>query len=154
VGLAAAHLLRVRLVLLGKQELFRFPLGLVLRGLGVVPVDRDHPHGAVGHAVDLLRGADRCGIGLAPEGTRLLRSHWRSGFYHIAVEAGVPIVCVKLDYAERAVIIAGTVVPTGDVHADMDRIRAEFAGVVGRHPAFQTPIRLEEEDQGPQVTLE
>ena len=82
---------------------------------------------------------------MAPEGTRSRGGHWRSGFYHIARAAGVPLTPVGLDYPGKRIVIGPAMTVTGDVLADMDRIREFYAGFEGRVPGNASPIRLAEE---------
>jgi 1-acyl-sn-glycerol-3-phosphate acyltransferase len=144
--LAVAWVLGVRPAWLGKRELFRWPVGFLMRALGGVPVDRRAPGGMVAQAAARLRNADRLLLVVPPSGTRSKAPHWKSGFYHIAREAGVPILCTFLDYRRRVGGIGPAVIPTGDVGADMDAIRAFYAPIQGLRPALTTPVRLAEED--------
>jgi len=82
-----------------------------------------------------------------PEGTRARKGAWKSGFYHIALAAGVPVVATYADFARKQSGIAGFVLMTGDVRADMDAIRALYVGITPRYPEQMTPIRLEAEDR-------
>jgi 1-acyl-sn-glycerol-3-phosphate acyltransferase len=81
-----------------------------------------------------------------PSGTRSRAPHWKSGFYHIARAADVPIVCAFLDYRRKVGGIGPVFTPTGDVVADMEPVRAFYAGVTARYPDRTTPVRLAEED--------
>ncbi len=144
--LAIAWVLGVVPSWLGKQELFRWPFGWLMRRLGGIPVDRSAPGNLVQQAVDRLRAAERLFLLVPPSGTRSRATHWKSGFYHIARGAGVPIVCTFLDYRRKVGGIGPVVTPSGDVGADMTVIRRFYAGVVGKYPAHMTPVRLREED--------
>lgn len=131
----------------GKDRLFRIPVfGRWLRWLGGIPVDRTSPRGVVGQAVDRFVGCVRagryCWLGLAPEGTRKTIGGWRSGFYHVAVQAGVPLGVVRLDYGRREVTVCDFIALTGDEIADMARVAGIYDGVVGLHPGQAAPIRL------------
>jgi 1-acyl-sn-glycerol-3-phosphate acyltransferase len=133
---------------LGKRELFRWPFGWALRLLGGVPVDRSARRGLVGEAVARFAEADHLFLVIPPSGTRARATHWKSGFYHVARGAGVPIVCAYLDYRERLGGIGLVLTPSGDLRADMDRLRAFYADKQGKYPAQTTPVRLREEDAG------
>ena len=85
-------------------------------------------------------------LAIAPEGTRRPTDFWRSGFYHIAHTSEVPIVLAFLDYGARIGGVGPVVMPTGGVGADMDRVRAFYADVVGRHPTKMGRIRLKSEE--------
>ena len=144
--LAVAYALGVKPSWLGKRELFRWPFGRVLRGLGGVPVDRNARQGLVGEAVARFAEAEDLFLVIPPSGTRARAANWKSGFYHVARGAGVPIVCAYLDYRERVGGIGLVLTPSGSVRADMDRIRAFYASKRGRYPAQATPVRLREEE--------
>ncbi|MCO4762371.1 MAG: 1-acyl-sn-glycerol-3-phosphate acyltransferase [Myxococcales bacterium] len=144
--LGVSWALRVRMAWLGKDSLFSAPGGFALKWLGGRPVDRSAPHGLVGEAARLLRETEG-GLWLAvpPSGTRGFRDHWRSGFYHIAREANVPIICGFIDYSRKEMGIADHFVPTGDMTADMDRIRAAYAAIEGKFNDLKSTIRLKDE---------
>lgn len=144
--LAVSWVLGVRPAWLGKHLLFRPPFGGLMRWLGGIPVDRRAPGGMVAEAAARLREADRLMLVVPPSGTRSRAVHWKSGFYHIARTAGVPILCTFLDYRRRVGGIGPTVVPTDDVAADMTIIRAFYEPIRGYRPAQTTPIRLAEEN--------
>lgn len=143
--LAAAFVYRIRVNWLGKHTLFKGPFGWFFRWLGGIPVDRTSPHGVVGQVADRLVAADKLFIAVPPSGTRARRDHWKSGFYWIAYTAQVPVICGYLDFTRRRANLGYTFVPTGDVKADMDKVRAFYDGVRGKFPEQQTPILLKEE---------
>jgi len=145
--LAIAWVLDVRPAWLGKRELFRRPFGWLMRRLGGVPVDRTVRQNIVQQAVDRFAAVDRVQLVIPPSGTRSRASHWRSGFYHIARGAGVPIVCAFLDYRRKVGGIGLVLEASGDVAGDMARIRAFYADITAKFPALTTPVRLLEEDR-------
>ena len=105
VALAAKWALGLGATWIGKNSIFRWPVAGFLRRIGGVPVDRNSPHGVVHQMVDAFATAPRMVFVLAPEGTRKRVEHWRSGYWHVAHEARVPIVPVGLDYARKTVVI-------------------------------------------------
>jgi 1-acyl-sn-glycerol-3-phosphate acyltransferase len=143
--LAVAYGLGVKPSWLGKRELFRWPFGWLMQRLGGIPVDRATRGDMVRQAVRRFAGGGLFLV-IPPSGTRGRAEAWRSGFYHIARGAGVPIVCGYLDYGRRVGGIGLVLAPSGDVRADMDRIRAFYAPIRGKYPAHTTPVRLREED--------
>jgi len=143
--LAVSYVLGVKPSWLGKRELFRFPFGGFMRWLGGVPVDRSVRQDTVRQAIDRFDAGDPLFLVIPPSGTRAKATHWKSGFYHVARGARAPIVCAFLDYSRKVGGVGLTFTPTGDVVADMDRIRAFYAPIHGRFPAQATPIRLREE---------
>jgi 1-acyl-sn-glycerol-3-phosphate acyltransferase len=145
--LAIAYVLGIRPAWLGKRELFRWPFGWFMRRLGGVPVDRGARQNLVQQAVDRFGAVDRLHLVIPPSGTRSRATRWKSGFYHIARGARVPIVCAFLDYRRRVGGIGPVLAATGDLAGDMSRIRGFYAGVTGKFPASTTPVRLLEEDE-------
>ena len=133
---------------LGKKALFRPPFGWLMRALGGIPVDRSAPQGLVEDLTSRVRAGERFYLVVTPEGTRSAGTYWKSGFYRIAMDTGLPL---TLGFVDRTTMTAGlgpTFTPTGDVHADMDVIRAFYADKAGHDPARRTEPRLREEDAG------
>jgi 1-acyl-sn-glycerol-3-phosphate acyltransferase len=128
-----------------KRELFRGPLGALLRRLGGIPVDRRNPAGFVGEIADAARAHEDFLLIIAAEGTRKKAAHWKSGFYRIAQQAGLPLVLGFIDGPTKTAGFGPTFAPSGDVRADMDRIREFFADKHGVRPALRTEPRLREE---------
>ena len=131
VAIAAKLALGLDVRFLGKDSLFVGPLGWVMRSLGGMPVDRSASHDVVKSMVAELARSDRLVLGLAPEGTRKRVERWRTGFYHIAHAATVPIVPVGLNFGERAVQIMEPFTTTGDLDRDIAQLQARFAGIRG-----------------------
>lgn len=132
VGIAAKLALGLRVLWLGKDTLFRFPLGFLMRGLGGVPVDRSAPNAVVETIVSEFAAREQLLVALAPEGTRRRVARWRTGFYHIARGAGVPIVTVAIDWRVRALRIGAPFQTTGEPERDFEALRNRFADVAGR----------------------
>lgn len=138
-----------------KDSLFRIPLfGRWLRWLGGLPVERTTAHGTVALAVARFEQARAQGeyfwLALSPEGTRKFIPGWRSGFYRTAVQAGVPLGLVPVNYQQREVRILDFLRLSGDEEADFRRIAAALDGAIGCRPANAAPIRL----LGPDVPRE
>jgi 1-acyl-sn-glycerol-3-phosphate acyltransferase len=144
--IAASWSLKTRVLWLGKHTLFEGPFGWVIRAIGGLPVDRRKPQGLVAQAVELFERSDVLRLAVPVEGTRGRREHWRSGFYHIARGANVPVCTGFLDYGTRRAGLGELVELTGNVVADMDRIRAFYAPIKAKYPEMQSPVRLREED--------
>jgi 1-acyl-sn-glycerol-3-phosphate acyltransferase len=119
---------------MGKAELFRFPVGWFFRYCGGVPVDRKKSTGLVEQMVSVYNKAEKFILVIAPEGTRHQVADWKRGFYHIAVGAGVPIVLAVVDGKHKTVHIGQVFHPTGDMEADMKRIKGVFDGITGIRP--------------------
>jgi 1-acyl-sn-glycerol-3-phosphate acyltransferase len=144
--LACSYVMRTPISWMGKRELFRPPFGWFLRALGGIPIDRGNRHDTVRWAAGLFAGREQLALAVPAEGTRGKVDYWKSGFYHIAREASVPIGLGYLDFARKTTGVGGFVMPTGDVRADMDQIRAFYEGIRGKHPDKESVPRLREED--------
>jgi len=132
VGVVAKWALGIRVMFLGKDTLFRFPFGATMRALGGVPVDRSAHNDVVHGIVGEFARRDRMILALAPEGTRKRVERWRTGFYHIARGASVPILPVALNYGVRAIQIGALFSTTGDLERDVGELQRQFAGVNGK----------------------
>ncbi|WP_413316999.1 1-acyl-sn-glycerol-3-phosphate acyltransferase [Agrococcus sp. 1P02AA] len=144
IMLAIAWDARLAVRWLGKRELFQGPFGRAMHWLGGIPVDRDDPTGLVDRVVELARTDPRAAIVVTPDGTRS-SSQWRSGFYRIAYEAGVPVTLGFVDSTTRTAGLGPTVHLSGDVVADMEHIRAFYADKRGINPERTTEPRLADE---------
>jgi 1-acyl-sn-glycerol-3-phosphate acyltransferase len=138
VGLAAKWALMLECRFWGKDSLFRGPLGWFMRANGGIPVDRTNRHAVVDATIDAFRTAPRMVLVLSPEGTRKKVTRWRSGFWHVAKGAGVPICCVAFDFPSKTIRLGPTVTADeDDPEAGMRRLQGYFAGVTGCNPAQQ-----------------
>lgn len=147
VGILAKWSIGIPVTFWGKDVLFKVPLfSRWLRWLGGVPVDRSHHHGIVGAMAESMKAARAEGrflwLALAPEGTRKYVPGWRSGFYHVALAAQVPLGLVRFDYARREVDFRRFLQLSGDAAADMAAIAQGFEACTGRNPQQASPIRL------------
>lgn len=133
VSLALKH--RVEAHWLGKHTLFRGPFRPFFRWLGGIPVNpADNGEGRVARVVEMFATDPGMQIALAPEAGLSPVTRWRTGFYHIALGAGVPLVLAYADYGRRIAGADEWFLPTGDVAADYERIRCFYAGKQARHP--------------------
>ncbi|TWI69616.1 acyltransferase-like protein [Pseudoduganella lurida] len=150
IGLLGKWALDLPFRWLAKDPLFKIPvLGKWFRWLGGQPVDRSAPQGMIRAQAERLNAADWYWLAITPEGTRGYRPHWKSGFYHLALEAKVPLVLVYIDYPNKLLGVADHLWLTGDQEADMAAIRAIYAGHEGRHPRNAAPIVLSERRREP-----
>ena len=131
---------------IGKSSLFWGPFGWMMRKLGGIPVHRNRPEGLVEQTAAAFEESKEMILVVAPEGTRSRATMWKSGFYRIAVASGVPIVVASINGPEKVVIVGPPLRPSGDVAADMDKIREIYGGVQGVRPGNETPIKLAEEE--------
>ncbi len=142
VGYLAKLAAGVPVHFVGKHTLFRWPLGRFLRRMGGIPVDRGAHAGVVHQLVREMEARPWMWLAIAPEGTRAKVDHWKSGFYRVALDAKVPIGLAFIDWRERVVGLGGYFTPVGDEEADLARIRAAFAGKVGKRPENAGEIRF------------
>jgi 1-acyl-sn-glycerol-3-phosphate acyltransferase len=132
--LMVAFCLRLNIYWMGKQSIFRFPFGPVMRWLGGIAVDRSRSTNLVSASAAALVAAEGClQLVVPPEGTRGRVRHWKTGFYFIALEAGVPIVLAYMDYERKRSGLGPVFTPSGDVEADMVEIKRFYAGIKGRN---------------------
>lgn len=134
---------------LGKRELFRGPMGPFMRRMGGISVDRANAAGVVAELAERAGTSERFQLVIAAEGTRTQGSYWKSGFYRLAQQAGVPICLGFCDGPTRTTGFGPTFHPSGDVRADMDLVRAFYADKRGIRPQNRTEPRLREEDAEP-----
>ena len=132
-GLAAKLAMGVDIAFMAKAELFRGPLGWLLRRFGGQPVDRARAHGAVEQAASSIRHAERMWFVLAPEGTRKRVEHWKTGFWKIARRADVPVYCAWFHYPEKTIGLGPLVELSDDPVADMARIREIYRPFMGKN---------------------
>jgi 1-acyl-sn-glycerol-3-phosphate acyltransferase len=138
--------LGIRPAWLGKHTLFKPPFGWLARRVGGIPVDRRAPGQLVEQLAARFEQQPRLVLVMPPEGSRGRREHWKSGFYHVARGAGVPIAMGWLDYSRKQGGVGPLFTPSGDLRADMDRLRAFYADKQGLYPEQQGPVRLAGED--------
>jgi 1-acyl-sn-glycerol-3-phosphate acyltransferase len=127
---------------IGKDTLFRGPLGPLLRWMGGIPVNRRVRTGLVEQLRDAMDGRDEAWLVIAPEGTRSFTDHWKSGFWHLALAAGVPLGLGYIDRARHEVGISGYLRLSGDAERDLEALRAAYEGKVGLRPERAGTIRF------------
>lgn len=149
--IAAAFAMGLKLSWMGKKSLFRGPMGWFLRSLGGVSVDRSKSSDTVQQVADEFAARDGMYLAIAPSATRKKRDYWKTGFYHIAVKAEVPLLCGCIDYKRKEAGIVGTVELTGDMSADLAAIQAVYEGREGRYPENMTPPSFRESEQAREV---
>lgn len=144
--LGAAYSFGLQIKWLVKSSVF-FPIaGAILSFLGGIPVDRSKRNNMVQNLADFMAASKGTCIVIPPSGTRAYTDYWKSGFYRIAMAANVPICCGYLDYDKREAGLGLSFQLSGDMTADMDKIRAFYEDKTGKHPAQKSRIRLREED--------
>jgi len=134
IGISAVYALGLDVRFLGKHTLFRPPLGWLMRWFGGVPVNREAPQGLVPQAVAAIREADAIFLAITPAGTRSSTRPWKSGFYHIAHAARVPILPIAFDGEHRTIRLLAPVETSGDHADEVPRLRALYDGIRGVNP--------------------
>ncbi len=117
-----------------KKEWFFWPLGGLLRALGGVPVDRGRGSSLVDEVVRMFDAHETFHMAVTPEGTRSYAERWKTGFYRMAVQAGVPIELARIDYGRKEVEIFEVFYPTGDMNADIETIRSRYRADMAKYP--------------------
>ena len=133
--LMVAFALRLNVYWMGKESLFKPPFRGVMMWLGGIPVRRESSNNLVTASAEAIKAADGpLQLIVPPEGTRSKARYWKTGFYHIAAGAQVPIVMAYLDYSRKLGGLGPVFVPTGDMDADMERIKTFYAQFKGKNP--------------------
>ena len=145
--LGAAYSFRLSINFLIKKNVFVPVVGQILSFLGGVPVDRSKRNNLVTELATRINESEGTALVVPPAGTRGFTEYWKSGFYRIALEANIPIVCGYLDYEAQEAGLGDSFLLTGNMTEDMDRIRAFYEPKVGRHPDKKSRIRLREEEE-------
>ena len=128
----------------GKDSLFRGPFGWLFVRLGGIPINRREPNGTIARLADAFARQETIHLCIAPEGTRARVEHWKSGFYHLARNVGVPVGLGFIDYRRKCIGVECWIELTGDKARDMARIRAYYAGISALHAENASPVRLKE----------
>jgi len=134
IGILAVFAIGIDVRFLAKHTLFKGPLGVFMRWCGGMPVNREAPQGLVPQAVGAIESAPAIFLAITPAGTRSSTRPWKSGFYHIAVAARVPILPVAFDGPNRAIRFLPPFEPSGDYAVDLPKLMALYAGVQGIRP--------------------
>ncbi|MDR0824429.1 MAG: 1-acyl-sn-glycerol-3-phosphate acyltransferase [Prevotella sp.] len=134
LGLIAYKAMGRKASFLIKKEWFFFPMNLILKKLGGIPVDRSRKSSLTEHMAEIFSKKDNFQLAITPEATRKPNAEWKKGFYFIALEADVPIVIAAFDYGKKEIDFKKIVMPTGDVEGDIAKIKDCYKGVVARHP--------------------
>jgi len=130
VGIAARKLMHLNCVFLAKKELFRFPVKRLLLNLGGYPVNRSKKTSMVDYMASIYAADPDFAICVAPEGTRSKVEDWKTGFYHIALAAKVPITMVGFDYERKWIVCAEPFIPSGDLESDLTLMHSFFDKIV------------------------
>ncbi|MAT87373.1 MAG: acyltransferase [Aestuariivita sp.] len=130
---------------MGKNSIFIGPVGYFLRKLGGIPIIRNKSNNLVSQMIELFGKSQELMLVVPAEGTRSRSKNWKSGFYHIAHGAEVPVLPTFLDYGNKRGGFGLPIKLTGKISADMDKIRAFYEPYRGKYPELSGPIQLSEE---------
>ncbi|MES2900777.1 MAG: lysophospholipid acyltransferase family protein [Pseudomonadota bacterium] len=134
--------LQLKVYWMAKASLFAWPIGWLSRWLGGIPINRGAKNNTVSNTIDAFATRERLAIIVAPEGTRGRVTHWKTGFYHMAHGAGVPIALAYLDFKKKTGGIGAMFTTTGDIEADMALIQAFYRGIEGKNPQQFDPAAV------------
>ena len=146
IGLFAALSINFWPQWIGKDALFKAPFGGFMKWLGGIPVVRSSRNNFVDQVAEVYQQHERMVIAITPEGTRKKTDHWKTGFYHIATTANIPIVMAYIDYKRKTAGIGPVLQPSGDLNADLAKIRHFYDGITGKYPEEQGDIRVRQND--------
>jgi 1-acyl-sn-glycerol-3-phosphate acyltransferase len=132
ITLAVCFALKMKIYWMGKAAMFRWPFAAALRWLGGIPIDRSKSHNVVEQSIQAFHKLEKLIMVVPPEGTRKKVSYWKTGFYHIAQGANIPIVLGFLDYRRKVGGIGPTFHPTGHIEKDIQTIRNFYAAIMGK----------------------
>lgn len=118
-----------------KKEWFVWPLGGIFRAMGGIAVNRGKASSLVNETVKKAQESETFNLAITPEGTRKANPRWKKGFYNIALDAGMPIVLLGIDYKKRLVSATKYLIPSGNYEEDIAEIKAFFCQFTARHPA-------------------
>jgi 1-acyl-sn-glycerol-3-phosphate acyltransferase len=134
IGMLLFIALGLRVSWMGKDSFVNGPLKRVWHWMGGVPINRRAAHGVVDQMIDAFNNRDKFVLGITPEGTRSKVAKWKSGFYHIAQGAGVPIFPIELDYKVKQIRLHPIVIPNGELAVDLPNIQAIYANANPKRP--------------------
>lgn len=134
--LCLAFIYRLNPVIMMKDTWFHWPLGPIFRWLGALPINRSRTHNVVAQSIGRFKQSGNLVLVVPPSGTRKRVLYWKTGFYHIANGAGVPIALGFLDYGCKVGGFGPTIQTTGDIDADMVKIRAFYQNIAGKNPSL------------------
>jgi 1-acyl-sn-glycerol-3-phosphate acyltransferase len=139
VGLAIILAFKIKMYWLGKEPIFKWPFGTFFKWLGGIPVNRSKSGDVVSQTIQTIKEHERIVMVIAPEGTRKKVNHWKTGFYYIAMGANVPLAMGFIDYLRKEGGFGPTLMPTGNIEADMEKIRAFYQNITAKIPDKSTP---------------
>ncbi len=134
--LTVSFALKVKPYWMGKEQIFKPPFKGLMKWMGGIPIDRNKSHNMVEYTAELMKQSGELIVAVPPEGTRSKVKYWKTGFYHIANLAQVPIALGFLDYGKKIGGIGGVIYPSGDIEKDMLKIKAFYKTVKGKNASL------------------
>jgi len=125
---------RISVHWMGKHTMFKWPFNGLLKQLGGIPIDRSGKGRVVQFMIETFEKSKRLIVTIAPSGTRGKVTKWKTGFYHIAYQAKVPIVFGFIDYKQKTIGFGPVFTPSGNIDTDMMSIKAFYTQFTGRYP--------------------
>jgi 1-acyl-sn-glycerol-3-phosphate acyltransferase len=134
IGIATVLAMNLRISFMGKKAIFVWPFKILLKNLGGIAIDRNAKHGMVDQMVEQFLQNEQLVLGIAPEGTRKKTLKWKSGFLHIAHQAGVPVVPVSLDFVKKQLRFHPEVEITKDIENELAKFKDTFSDICAKNP--------------------
>ena len=134
IGLIAFKSLKRKPHFLIKKSWFFFPMNLIFKALGGIPVDRSKKSSMTDQITEYFNENDSFYLAITPEGTRKANSSWKQGFYYVAIAANVPILITSFDYSKKLIVIHKAFNPTGEIKQDMLKIKSYYKDVQAKFP--------------------
>lgn len=135
--LLSAFIMGVEISAMGKKSLTEGPFGGIMKWLGIIPIDRSKSNNMVELTIEKFNSSEKLAVVVPPSGTRNKVAYWKTGFYYIALGAGVPISLGFIDYGTKRGGLGPLIYPTGDIDADMKKIRDFYSTIKGKYPEKQ-----------------
>ncbi|TSE05759.1 acyltransferase [Aquimarina algiphila] len=140
IGLLIRQLAGIKISFLGKKELFKWPIGWYLRKVGGISLDRTPGQNKVEAIAEIFKKKEELRLTIAPEGTRKKVKEWKTGFYHIAKAAKVPIIMVAFDFGRKQCVISDPYYPGSNIDEDFKNMYQFFKGVKGKVPKYSFDV--------------
>jgi 1-acyl-sn-glycerol-3-phosphate acyltransferase len=134
IAIAAVLATNLRIRFMGKKAIFVWPFKIFLNNMGGIAIDRNNKHGMVDQMVEQFQQNEQLVLGIAPEGTRKKISKWKSGFLHIAHQAGVPVVPVSLDFAKKQLRFHPEVEVSSNIENELAKFKDYFSDICAKNP--------------------
>lgn len=136
MGILIRNVINEEINFVGKKEIFGPITGWFFRLMGGTSVDRDSSSNSVQAIVKIFKQKKVFRLALAPEGSRKKVKEWKTGFYHIAKSAKVPICLVAFDYGKKQIVFHPAFYPSDNIENDIKYLKAKVDGVVGKIPKY------------------